>query len=60
MGTSIQYIIVFAILAILVIAIIRHFYNISKKKGGCPNCTSYKQGCPSCCTDNKSSKNFKK
>lgn len=49
MGLSIQYAIVFTILVLVAVAVVCHFYNISKRKGGCPNCSS--REC--CCNANK-------
>ncbi len=40
MGLNVQYAIVYAILLLLAVAVVRHFINIAKRKGGCPNCSS--------------------
>lgn len=49
MGLSVQYAIVFVILLLVAVAVVRHFVNITKRKGGCPNCSS--REC--CCHNNK-------
>lgn len=38
MGVTVQYIVVFALLAVAAAAAVRHFVKVTKSKGGCPNC----------------------
>lgn len=43
----VQYLVVFALLAVVVVAVVRYIVRVSRNRGGCPNCTGG-ENCPYC------------